>query len=103
VQLAGGNAEERNQVVGLPEAVDVGLAETGAAAQDTAPGGRIVDRDRGAQLGAGGPEAALASGLAQVDATAAQASERGGDGGAGEPVPYGDRKPFGRLPLGWGK
>jgi hypothetical protein len=89
VQLAGGDAEERDQVVGLPEAVDVSLAEAGAAAQDTAPGGRVVDRDRGAQLGAGGPETALASRprLAQVDATVAQASERGGDGGAGEPVP----------------
>ncbi|HWA54851.1 MAG TPA: hypothetical protein VG816_11815 [Solirubrobacterales bacterium] len=81
-------------------AVDVGLAEAGAAAQDAAPGGRVADRDLGAQLGAGRAEAALAARLAQVDTAALQAGEGGGDGSAGEPVPYGDRKPFGRLPSG---
>jgi len=86
-QLAGGDAEERDQVVGFPEAVDVGLAKTGAAAQDAAPGGRVVDGDRGAQLGAGRPEAALAARLAQVDAPAVQVGEGRGDRGAGEPVP----------------
>jgi hypothetical protein len=62
-----------------------------------------VDGDRCAQLGVGGSEAALASRLAQVDATAAQAGEDRGDGAAGESVSYGDRNPFGRLPSGWGK
>jgi hypothetical protein len=47
-QLAGGDAEKCNQVVGFPEAVNVGLTEAGATAQDTAPSGWIVDRDRSA-------------------------------------------------------
>ena len=86
-QLASGDADQRDQVVGLPEPVDVGLAEPGAAAQDAAPGGWVVDGEGGAQLGVGGAEAALAARLAEVDAAAVDASEGGGDGGAGEPVP----------------
>jgi hypothetical protein len=85
-QLAGGDADQRDQVVGLPEPVDVGLAEAGAAAQDAAPGRRVVDGERGAQLGVRRAEPALAARLAQVDAAAANASEGPGDGGAGEPV-----------------
>jgi hypothetical protein len=74
-QLAGGDADQRDQVVGLPKAVDVGLAEAGAAAQDAAPGGRVVNRDRGAQVRVGRPETPLAPPFAQVDAPAAQAGE----------------------------
>ena len=43
-QLAGGDPDQRDEVVGLPEPVDVALAEADAAVQRPAPGGRVVDR-----------------------------------------------------------
>ena len=42
-QLAGGDLDQGDEVVGLPEAVDVALAEADAAAQRAAPGGGVVD------------------------------------------------------------
>ena len=57
-QLAGRDPDQRDQVVGLPEAVDVGLAEADAAAQRRPPGGRVVDGDGRPQLGVGGAEGA---------------------------------------------
>ena len=102
-QLAGGDPDQRDEVVGLPEAVDVGLAEADAAAQRPSPGGRIVDRHGGAQLGAGGAEAAAAPALDHLDPPGADAAQRQGHRGTGERVPHGEMNPFGRLPSGWGK
>ena len=62
-----------------------------------------MDRHGRAQLGVGGAEAAPPPVLDHLDPAGAEAAQRLADGGAGEPVPHGDRNPFGRLPSGWGK
>jgi hypothetical protein len=46
-QVAAGDAGQRDEVVGLPEAIDVGLAPAGAAAQRPRVRARITDLDRG--------------------------------------------------------
>ena len=102
-QLAGGDPDQRDEVVGLPEAVDVGLAEADAAAQRAAPGGRVVDRDGGAQVGVGGAEARGGARLDDLDPPGGRRGSAPADGGAGERVPHGETNPFGRLPSGWGK
>ncbi len=102
-QLAGGDADQRDEVVGLPEPVDVGLSEAEAAAQRAAPGRRIADRQGCPQLPVGGAEAVPAPVLDQLDPAGANSAQRLRDGGPGEPVAYGDRNPLGLLPSGWGK
>ena len=103
-QLAGGDADQRDQVVGLPEAVDVALAEADAAVQRPAPGGRVVDRDGRAQVGVGGAEGAAAAALDDLDPPRAHAAaHHRRDGGAGQRVPHGETNPFGFLPSGCGK
>ena len=103
-QLAGGDADQGDEVVGLPEPVDVALAEADAAAQRAAPGGRVVDGDGGAQLGVGGAEAAAAPALDHLDPPVAHAAaHHRGDGGPGQRVPHGETNPFGLRPSGWGK
>ena len=93
-----------DQVVGLPEPVDVALAEADAAVQRPAPGGRVVDRDGGPQLGVGRAEAAAAAALDDLDPPGADAAaHHRGDGGAGQRVPHGETNPFGLLPSGCGK
>ena len=105
LQLASGDPDQGDEVVGLPEAVDVGLAEAEAAAQRAAPGARVVDGHRRPQLGAGGAEGAGAAVLDDLDPAAAQAAQHLGDGGAGGCVAHahGARNPFGLRPSGCGK
>ena len=103
-QLAGGDLDQGDEVVGLPEAVDVALAEADAAAQRAAPGGGVVDRDGGAEVGVGRAEAAFAGAFDDVDAAVAHAAEDGADAGPGERrvAAHGETNPFGRLPSGCG-
>ena len=93
-QFAGGDLEQGDEVVGLPEAVDVALAEADAAAQRPAPGGGVVDRDGGAEIGAGRAEAAFARAFDDVDAAVADPVENGADADPGERVPHGETSPF---------
>ena len=102
-QLAGGDADQRDQVVGLPQPVGVGLAKPGAAAQRTAPGRRAVYRHHGAQLGAGGAEGAPPAALDHLDPAGAEVAQGLAHRGAGERVLHGEKNPFGRLPSGCGK
>ena len=101
-QLAGSDLDQGDEVVGLPEAVDVGLAEADAAAQRPAPGGRVVDLQGGAEVGVGRSVAAFARAFDDVDAAAADPAEDGPDAGPGERVPHGETNPRGRLPSGCG-
>ena len=87
-QLAGGDPHQGDQVVGLPEAVDVALAEADAAAQDRAPGGRVVDRHRRPQDGVGGAEAAAATALEHLDPAGADPAQGRADEGAGGRGPH---------------
>ncbi len=96
-QFAGGDADQRDQVVGLPEAVDVALAEPDRAAVGAAPGGRVVDADGRPEVGAGLAEAAAAAPLDHLDLAGADAAEHLGQAGAGERVFHGSAS------AGWGK
>ena len=102
-QFAGGDPDQRDQVVGLPEAVDVGLAEADAAAEGTAPGGGVVDPHGRSEVGVGRPEGTLPPVFEHLDPAVAEAVEDLAGGGSGERVPHGEMNPFGRLPSGWGK
>ena len=79
-----------DQVVGLPEAVDVALAEPDAAVQRPAPGGRVVDADGRVEVGAGLAVGAAAAVLDDLDLAAAGAAEDGADGGARGCVLHGE-------------
>jgi hypothetical protein len=85
-QLAGDDADQRDQVVGLPESSDVGLAKPDAAAQRAAPGGGIADCHRRLQVGTGGAEGAPLPTLDHVDLASAEPRQCLLDDGAGEPV-----------------
>jgi hypothetical protein len=101
-QFAGGDPDQVDEVVGFPEALDIGLAEADAAAQRAAPGGGVVDPHRCPQLRLRGTEAALPRAFDDVDPPRADPAQHGADGGPRERVPHGERNPFGRLPSGWG-
>ena len=103
-QLAGGDPDQRDEVVGLPEAVDVALAEADAAAQRAAPGGGVVDGDGGAQVGVGRAEAAAAPAF---DAPRSARGARRGSSPSrrrrGRARPSRRHEPLRPLPLGVGE
>ena len=70
-EVAAGDPDHRDQVVGGPEPVDVALAEPGAAAQRPRVGARVADLDPRPQLGVGGPEAEPAAALVDLEPAAA--------------------------------
>jgi hypothetical protein len=96
-QAAGGDLDQRDQVVGLPEPVDVALAEPDRAVQRAAPGGRVFDPDGGAQP-AGLAEDATAPVLDDLDLTAPRPAQHRADHGAGRRVPHRTTS----APSGWG-
>ena len=107
LQLACGDPDQGDEVVGLPAALDVALAEADAAVQRVAPGGRVVDPHRRGQFRVRRAEAAFAGAFDDVDPPAAHAAEDGADAGPRERVPgrdraHGETNPFGRRPSGCG-
>ena len=103
LQLARRDPQQGDQVVGLPAALEVVLAEADAAAQGAAPGRRVVHRQRRPQLGVRRAEGALPSRLGDLDPATPQAAEQHQDDEARYPVAHGEMKLPGFRPVGWGK
>jgi hypothetical protein len=82
-QLAGGDPDEGDEVVGLPTSLDIALAEADAAAQGPSPGGGVVDLDPRRQLRLGRAEAPFPAAFDDVDPPVADPAEDGADAGTG--------------------
>jgi hypothetical protein len=85
-EAAGADPDQGDQVVGLPEPVDVALAEADRAVQGAAPGGRVVDPDARVEAGRGLAVGAAAPVLDHLDLAAAGAREDRADRGARDRV-----------------